>query len=365
MLFFRLITALLLFQVIGQNLYANSIFFSVAEYLQKHPEQIERSVDFEKYVRQIPKPVSISFSKKIRIAIIYPGIQISDYWRRSVISFEKRLKDLRVPYEIEEHFTRPSLDTGEQEKQIVNAISNRPDYLIFTLDAQIHKRIIERILAEGKTKVILQNITTPVKAWDVRPPFLYVGFDHIIGSQKVADYYIKRTKGQGEYAVLYHTEGVVSDQRGDSFIKYLKENSKLTLVQAFYTDASKDDGKVKTLKILAKNPNIKFIYACATDIALGAIEALQEKKLSGKILINGWGGGSAELEALAKKELNITVMRMNDDNGIAMAEAIRFDASGKREMVPQIFSGEFVLIDQDTNEEEIKKYKDYAFRYSN
>ena len=362
--FFRLMIALFILQIIGQNLYANSLFFSVAEYLQTHPVQIERSVDFEKYVRQVPKPVSIDFSKKIKIAIIYPGIQISDYWRRSVISFERRLKDLRVPYEIEEHFTRPSLDTAEQEKQIVNAIANRPDYLIFTLDAQAHRRIIERILSEAKTKVILQNITTPVKAWDIRPPFLYVGFDHFIGSQKIADYYISKTNGEGEYAVIYHTQGLVSDQRGDGFIQYMKEKSKLTLTQAYYTDGSKEDGKLKASKILAANPNIKFLYACGTDIALGAIEALKERKLENKIMINGWGGGSAELEALAKKELSVTVMRMNDDNGIAMAEAIRFDASGKREMVPQIFSGEFALIDQETKDQELKKYTDYAFRYS-
>ena len=81
-------------------------------------------------------------------------------------------------------------------------------------------------------------------------------------------------------------------------------------------------------------------------------------------MVNGWGGGSSELQSIEQKELTATVMRMNDDNGIAMAEAIRFDVSGKREMIPQIFSGEFALIDQQTSKDEIKKFSDYAFRYS-
>ena len=42
-------------------------------------------------------------------------------------------------------------------------------------------------------------------------------------------------------------------------------------------------------------------------------------------LINGWGGGSAELEAIERGDLDVTVMRMNDDTGIAMAEAIKWD----------------------------------------
>lgn len=355
---------LLLCLVLPSILQANSLFFTVQDYFKKHPEQIERSVGFEKYVRQQSKPIAIDFSKKIKITIIYPGIQISDYWRRSVISFELRLKELKVPYEIEELFSRPGQDIAEQEKQIVNAIANHPDYLIFTLDEQTHRRIIERILAEGRTKVILQNITTPLKAWDIRPPFFYVGFDHLIGAQKLAEYYINKTAGQGQYAVLFFTPGIVSEQRGNSFIDYLTNNSKLKLSQAFYTDGSKESGKKMALQILEKNPDIKFIYACATDIALGALEAVKERKLQGKVLVNGWGGGSSELQSIEQKEMTVTVMRMNDDNGVAMAEAIRFDVTGQRQMIPQVFSGEFALIDQQTPPDEVKKFSDYAFRYS-
>lgn len=74
------------------------------------------------------------------------------------------------------------------------------------------------------------------------------------------------------------------------------------------------------------------------------------------------GGGSAELEALQDGRLAVTVMRMNDDTGIAMAEAIKRDLAGLP--VPLVYSGEFELVTQNTTTEHIERLKQRAFRYS-
>ncbi len=71
------------------------------------------------------------------------------------------------------------------------------------------------------------------------------------------------------------------------------------------------------LNIAKQYPDVKFIYACSTDIALGAIEGLQEKNMLQNIMVNGWGGGTPEIKAIEKGELDVTVMRINDDNGVA------------------------------------------------
>jgi autoinducer 2-binding protein LuxP len=84
----------------------------------------------------------------------------------------------------------------------------------------------------------------------------------------------------------------------------------------------------------------------------------------GKIMINGWGGGSSELEAIVDNEMDVTVMRMNDDNGVAMAEAIRLDLEGRDQQVPTIFSGEFTLVEKGIDSKELNRLKKRAFRYS-
>ena len=78
--------------------------------------------------------------------------------------------------------------------------------------------------------------------------------------------------------------------------------------------------------------------------------------------VDGWGGGSAELEAIARGDLDVTIMRMNDDTGIAMAEAIKWDLESKP--VPHVYSGDFELVTKEDSAAKIEQLKKRAFRYS-
>ena len=57
-------------------------------------------------------------------------------------------------------------------------------------------------------------------------------------------------------------------------------------------------------------------------------------------------------------------MRMNDDNGVAMAETIRLEILGRKDEVATIFSGEFGLVSKEVSMEELSFLKKKAFRYS-
>lgn len=338
-------------------------YFLMDSYFLSHPKEKKKLLEFTKIVKNPPN-YKVSQNKPVKIAMVYPGIQISDYWLRSKKSFEKRLKELNIKYILEDHFTKPAT-VSQQAKYILKAINEDTDYLIFTMDVNKHFKFIESVISKGKPKLILQNITTPLKRWEKMQPFLYVGFDHKQGSLKIADYLIDKFDSKGNYAVLYGSQGYVSKMRGDEFIKYVKDKSDLKLVDAYYTGMDKQKAYDAAKNILKENEDIKFIYCCSTDISHGAAEAVKELDLAGKVLINGWGGGSSELEALKNNEIGLTVMRINDDNGIAMAEAIRLDLEGDKDKVPLIFSGETVLIDKDISPKELEKLTNKAFRYSN
>lgn len=340
-------------------------YWLVDEYLEKNPTQKQLSKDFINTVRNDSVKISVKQSRPVKIVIVYPGNQISDYWRRSKDSFEKRLNELGVQYVLEDHFTKPAVEIREQARFLLNAIKDDTDYLVFTLDALKHSHFVERILSKKKPKLILQNITTPVKVWGNRQPFLYVGFDHVIGSTILADYYMKQTKGKGKYAVLYGSRGYVSHMRGKEFINYVTKNSELKVVDSYYTDFNKEKSIEATQQLLKKYKDLEFIYAGSTDIALGVSEVLKKHNLTGKILTNGWGGGSNELKAIEEGLLDITVMRVNDDNGVAMAEAVKLDLEGKAHKVPTIFSGDFETVKKGIKKDKIELLKKRAFRYSN
>lgn len=340
-------------------------YIPVSELYTLHPEQAALMINFSTLVQKTGRPIKPGVQKRpVRIAFVYPGEQVSDYWRRSIVSFKQRMTELAMRFEVFEHFSKPAIEIRLQEQQMRAALQQDPDYLVFTLDAIKHKRVIERILTKGRPKLILQNITTPLRSWEGKQPFLYDGFDHAAGSAMLADYFMKRTHGKGEYALLYYAQGYVSAMRGDTFIKIIREHSKLTLVSAYYTDGNREKSKQATLEILKDHPGVKFIYACSTDTAIGAIDALRQTGRLGQIMVNGWGGGSDELKAIITGDMDVTVMRMNDDNGVAMAEAIRLDIEGRSEQIPTVYYGDFALVEKGIGEDELQQLKNRAFRYS-
>jgi autoinducer 2-binding protein LuxP len=360
----RKIINIILFSILGISLYAQeSKYFQIEEYLEKY-NQKAMSANFNNLVQNEPIEIKKS-NKKIKIMMVYPGNQISDYWRKSKLSFEKRLDELGIEYELKDFFTKPAIEIRAQSKQLLKATKDGTDYLIFTLDANKHKKFIERIIAKEKPKLILQNITTPIKEWADKQAFIYVGFDHFTGTKLLADEYIQKTNGKGNYAVLYGPKGYVSDMRGTKFVEYVSKKSDLKVIHEYYTDFNKAKAKKATLDLLSINKDIKFIYACSTDIAFGVIDALKEKNLLGKIIVNGWGGGNSELDAIEESKLDLTVMRMNDDNGVAMAEAIKLDLEGLNNKVPTIYSGEFELVEKGIDKTILEEYKSRAFRYTN
>jgi len=340
-------------------------YMTVREFNKAHPEQVGLTEKFTSLVHEKGRPIDSRTQKSpVRIAFIYPGKQVSDYWRRSIHSFKERMDKIGVRYEMFEYFSKPAVDHRIQMRQMKTALKKDPDYLVFTLDARKHKRIIGRIITKGRPKLILQNITTPLRIWEGKQPFFYVGFDHATGTEILADYFLKRTQGQGSYALLYFSKGYVSVMRGDTFIRFMEKHSKLALKASYYTEGKREKSKQAALEILSETADIKFIYACSTDVAMGAIDALRETGKAGKVMVNGWGGGSSELEAIIRGEMDVTVMRMNDDNGVAMAEAVRLDIEGKGEEVPTVFSGDFVLVEKGISQGELEQLKAKAFRYS-
>ncbi|NOH71372.1 substrate-binding domain-containing protein [Vibrio pectenicida] len=336
-------------------------YWQYDEYLDANPEEKVLTKALADTVRSQAVPISAKQSNPVSISVVYPGQQVSDYWVRNIKAFEARLTELGINYEIKQVFTRPNLDVRQQSLSLLEAIQNKADYLIFTLDTTRHRKFIENVLSSTNTKLILQNITTPVRAWGEQKPFMYVGFDHVKGTHLLENYYKKIVPAGSRYSVLYFSEGYVSDARGDTFIEEMSHHDSYKLSSSFYTTATKESGFNAAIKAVEKDPNISFIYACSTDVALGAAEALKKLKRE-DIIVNGWGGGSAELAALAKGELDVTAMRMNDDTGVAMAEAIKWDLEGKE--TPNVYSGDFELVIKTDSHLKIDKLKQRAFRYS-
>lgn len=339
-------------------------YIRIQDYIAQNPAQSSLMEDFSRKVHQSAKTLDSTQQRPVKIAVIYPALQSSDYWHRSLTSFEHRLKNTGLQYELKTFLSRPSIDAPLQSQQLNEALQWQPDYLVFTLETVRQRRLIEQVLAKGTPKLILQNITTPLASWQSHRPFLYVGFDHAQGTRLLADWMLKKANYQANYLMLYFSPGYISKMRGDTFATEAARYPDVHQVAQYFTNGNREKAYKATIRALKKHPQINMIYANSTDIALGALQALKEQGLEDKILLNGWGGGSSELEALQAGGLDVTVMRMNDDNGIAMAEAIKLDLEGKQSAIPHIFAGDIKLLHSQTSGTDIHQLTREAFRLS-
>ncbi len=323
--------------------------------------------NFQKIIKTPARPIKANLqNKNVTIAFATPLKQNSDYWRRSIQSFEARMKELKINYKLYE-FSTAIYEKRKAHIAIQKAMLLQPDYLVTTISSKSDEITISNLLAAKNTKVIIQNLVEPLEKWRNTPPFMYVGFSHRKGTKMLADKYKKifAKKEKINFGILYFLRNSpINRQRGLYFTNLFKK-SKFTLTNAFYTKADFQTAKTATAKILKKQHSLDFIYACSTDIALGAISAIKDSDISNPPIVNGWGGGSDELKSIAKKDMAFTVMRLNDDNGVAMAEAIKLNIEAQKLPKPIIYSGSMKIIDQNTTKAELKKIKEYAFRYSN
>ncbi|ATH08622.1 hypothetical protein BIY24_11900 [Halobacteriovorax marinus] len=338
-------------------------YWHYREYLDNFPIQKTKIANFKKLVEEDAKKLNQKQNKTAQIVFIYPGKQISDYWRRNITALERRLTDSGVKFNIKLIPVETGSSVNEETKDIIRAIKNRPDYLIFTLNVKDHAKLINQILSFSKIKLILLNITTPLKTLGKNQPFFYVGFDHEEGSKKIIETIKERYPDGGDYMVLYHSEGYVSQMRGDYMIKELRESKKWNLKARYYTNGQGKRAEIAINDFFKKNKKVDLIISCSTDISLAAAKYKNKKEF----ILNGWGGGSSEIDNIQSKKsgIDFTVMRINDDSAIAVAEAIKLDLQNKSNMVPMIFSGEMVIIDKNTSKEKLRSLEKRAFRYSN
>ena len=354
--------ALALLFAVNTTAHVGSPYDTIERYSQLHPKQVGLMKAFAVQVEAAATPLSIKQSQPIKIAAVYPGLQQSDFWKRNMEALKLRLAKRNISFQLHDlpHAVTASIE--QQQKAIDAALTNDPDYLIMTLDDPRQQRLIGHLLNRPRPKIILLNTTTPLKAWADRQPLIYVGFDHIIGSRMIAKELLQNAgQPNRNVGILFRKPGYVSKLRGGTFQDALQQ-TKHKLSASYYTRGNSESAKIATLAMLQQPNHPDVIYSCSTDLALGAVEAIRQLGLQQHVEVSGWGGGANELAAIQRGELSVTVMRMNDDSAVAIAEAIGNDLRGIA--VPQIFSGRLVLITRDYTEQQLRQLSETAFRYS-
>lgn len=328
---------------------------------------------FRRVVSSVARPITVRRDRPVRIALIFPSMDLSDAWARGHAGLVKRIRELQIP-NVVDTFGSTHDDHARQLSHIETAIARNYDYIIVgPTEILVQMSAIEEAIRSRNSKVIVWNSTTPLRTWGTerfpggRQPLAYVGFSHSEGGDVLGRYFVERlrreVRGTPKVAHIRGIPGITDDQRTGAAKRHFTAAG-FQIVHETFANWRRDLGYNATLNIVGAFPDVNHIHIVSTAMAVGAAEALAELGRYGRILINGWGGGAEEQAHLLRRGLAATVLRMQDDWGVALAEAIKYDLEGRPDLVPLVFAGEMRLVDDKVSKEAIDEILQYAFRYS-
>lgn len=200
----------------------------------------------------------------------------------------------------------------EQQKQFIK------DFIIQKVDVIILPPLVatgwEDILGDAKkanVPVVIADRTIKPNNTDLYSVF--VGEDFFLEGEKAAKWLVENTNPNKKINIL-EIRGLAgsapAEDRAKGFRKIIATHPNITFIDSVTGDFIKAQGKLQTQKMLKKHgKNINVIFAHNDDMALGAIEAVQDYGLKpGKdILIVSVDGEKAALQAIKDRKSNVSV----------------------------------------------------------
>lgn len=341
---------------------ASDAAWTMLEYFEVEPDAKTKLDNLRAIASADAVPVSVEVAEPIKIGFVFPSFNLSEGFARGAIALEERLKELEIPYQIDEYGSTDQ-DHQRQSSHVDAILAADYDFVIFgPTEMGIQKANIERMM-EADIPLFIWNYVTPFKDFGDNQPLSYIGFDHAEGAKMLCEWALDRTGGSGDFADMRFIPGFIDDERNGVFSDCVEEGG-MTKVYDHFSDGDSEKAYQGMLSTLSAYPDVVMVHNGNTASALGAARAATERGVEGDILMNGWGGGQSELDSILDGALNVTPLRLQDDFGVFPAEMIKMHLEGNADDIPLIGAGELRLIDDTFSAADMAEATEYAYRYS-
>lgn len=312
-----------------------------------------------------PVPLAVSQDKPLQIALVYPSADVSDFWARFFLALTKRMDQLGIQYETTEFASRQiehSLQSTYTEQVLQDG--DIWDYVIFgPSELATQADNIDRLAKSDDFTTFVISFFTPLKQFEVQPAGWF-DFSSTLGALNICAYMAERLGGNVTYAMNRGIPGITDNQRSGDFQACIEEKAGWTLAYEHYGQYTREGGFDGTNLILQAYPEATVIHNANTAMAMGSVEAQLAADRAGDVFSTGWGGTGLELEAIRRGELDATPMRMGDDVGAAVAEAIKYRLEGREAELPMVFLGRILVAHDQMTADELNALEQEAFRFS-
>jgi autoinducer 2-binding protein LuxP len=328
------------------------------DFYQLIPRQGSLAEQFTTIINSPPNPMRVSQKRAVRIALLLFGDMNSLENRSILVTFRKRMRELNIDYRLDTY-----IDNFESEGDLTTYFKMaeaQPDYIIMTKLGSVQRRFLERFLRLSKPKVILYDFASPLTHWMNHPPLMYVGFDQKKATSMLASYLERQLPEETEISALVLPAGYLGHMRCDLFLDEMsKYNRRINRIRAI------PDNKYSAFeatKILLKDSPPDFIFSCSQNISEGVVAALQSEGFGSQIQTNAWGLSANGIADLESRKIKVSVLFMQDDLSIAVAEAIKLDLEGRN--MPTLYVANSTLLPAELDSESLRLMIQQAHHYS-
>jgi ribose transport system substrate-binding protein len=232
-----------------------------------------------------------SGAKKNYKMTLIAGVKGDEFYITMNCGAQAKAKELGVTLD----FQGPDKFDAALQTPVVNAVAaKKPDaVLVAPTDTKAMFAPIKQ-LSDGGTKVALVDTTLEQADFAVSQ----IASDNEGGGKAAADTLSKLIGGKGKVFVVNVKPGIsTTDARGKGFEEGAKAAG-LTYVGQEYDDDDPAKAAAVTKAALAKNPDLKGIFATNLFSAEGAASGIREAGKLGKVKIVGFDAGPKQVEDL-------------------------------------------------------------------
>ena len=229
-----------------------------------------------------------SATKDLTIGMIEPSMA-NEFWVR-LSKFAQKAAD-ELGFKLVVLDSRDSGDT--QIKNAENLISQKVDGLIFTGYFNSGNRILQMTERAKIPSIVMDTSVAGVEPKDKFKTYeAFIGPSNKKAGYAIADFLIKNMKAgansKKEMVALYGTLGTsVAEERKQGLNEALNKHPEVKLVAAQTGDFRRDEGMKVMENFLIANPNITAVWCANDEMALGAINAIENAGKSKDIIVGG------------------------------------------------------------------------------
>lgn len=209
-----------------------------------------------------------------------------------------------------------------QVSQIENAITKKPDVIISWANDREAVIPVARQAQDAGITVVTMGQDFAAKGADAREFFVSQRYEDV-GAEK-ARVLVDLLDGKGKVGIIRGIRGAdFTEKQGKGADAVLEKESGIDIVAEQYAGAYASDAGLKTGEnLITANPGINGLYVDNDDLAVGVLEALEERKLLDKVVVVSTDGTPAALDAVRKGRLEYTQALCGVDDGKRMIDAL-------------------------------------------